>query len=625
MNNKRVKKLLEKHNPWLISAIVISIVWSLIILWPHLADYYRVPIDAQNHYWMAKFQDPALFPDDRLQYDESLINVNIFGKQVILYPVSLGHAFIFFIASFLVEPILFGKLLVFILMPLTAGYLYKLAKKQTENDKAALGVSLLFVFFNLATPDSMSVASGLQRAFALPLLIVFMYYLTEDKYKVAAALIPVATLIYMPNVPLMVLTYAFSMIDFYGGKIALDLRLKKAIPFGVGLLLAGAVAVWAFGVNFNVFNSSGASTLVKDVPFSENPLYQAGSATPMYLRFPWLGKAGLFDVDADAMNFLVLTVLSLMIYLVVDKQKRNRLPRTFWKLLTAGFLMYFLSLGAIFIFSSAALYLPSRYTRIVLFLIPFYFVGLNLRQFIDALPQWIRENKIALALLGAVLLIVIGAIIVSGSETAVVLGWIGLVVTGLLVVFLLGLGARVLERELTNTPLNIPRVSFAVILCLISVFPAGAYSRLVGFDTINPNVSERDLYAYVATLPKDVVLAGSPDELTSIPLFSRRSVLFRSLFPDKNAPIVEAFDAYYAETPAKIVEFCHQYNIDYLVFDTDDFTDDYVNAGEFFFLPYNTVIRELVSDRTHFALPQTEPVFSSGSLRVIKCDASIIR
>ena len=165
------------------------------------------------------------------------------------------------------------------------------------------------MFFNLATPDSMSVASGLQRAFALPLLIIFMYYLIEERYKIAAGLIPITALVYLPNVPLMVLTYALSMVDFGGGKITFDLRREKVVPFGLGLLLAGVVAVWAFDVNFHISDSGGTSTLVRDVPFSENPLYQEGSATPMYIRFPWLGKAGLFDVDADALNSLVLVVL----------------------------------------------------------------------------------------------------------------------------------------------------------------------------------------------------------------------------------------------------------------------------------------------------------------------------
>ena len=624
MTKKRIQTSVAKQNPWLLSALLISVLWSLIILWPHLTDWYRVPIDVQNHYWMAKFQDPTLFPGDRLQYQSSLTFLNIFGREIILYPRSFGHAFIFLLASVFVEPILFGKLLVFVLMPLAAVYLYQLAKNQTKNNKVALGVSILFVFFNLATPDSMSVASGLQRAFALPLLIIFMYYLMEDKYKIAAGLLPITALIYLPNVPLMVLTYVFSMVDFNDGKVAVDLRCEKVLPFVVGLFVAGLIALWALGVNFHLFDSTEASTLVKDVPFAENPLYQEGSATPLYLRFPWLGKAGLFDVDADAMNFLVLAVLSLAISLVVEKQKIYRLSKLFWSLLIAGFLMYFLALGAIFIFSSSAFYLPSRYTRITLFLIPFYFVGLNLREFIHALPAWMRKNKIALALFIVVLLFVLGILALVGSTATVVLGWIGLVITGFLVVFLLGLGARVLEKELASASLSIPRVIFAVILCLISLFPAGAYSKLVGFDTINPTEDERALYEFVATLPKSVVLAGSPEELTGIPLFSRRNVLFRSLFPDKSAPIIEAFDAYYAETVEKLVGFCEQYDIDYLVVNTTDFAEDYVSAGEFFFLPYNTAIQEFVSKREDFVLPQFESVFASGSLGVIKCDATSV-
>jgi hypothetical protein len=118
---------------------------------------------------------------------------------------------------------------------------------------------------------------------------------------------------------------------------------------------------------------------------------------------------------------------------------------------------------------------------------------------------------------------------------------------------------------------NVASWSILLAVGVIVVSLGTVYIRILGVRTTNPSEHERDIYAFVASLPKDAVLAGDPDIMTNIPLFSKRSVLFRDLFPKTNAPIVEYFDAQYAETPQTTLNFCQRYQISYLVLDTRDF------------------------------------------------------
>jgi hypothetical protein len=615
---KHIQKMItgSQLDKYLLAAIVVSVLWSVIVLWPHLTDYYRVPIDTQNFYWMARFQDPELFPVDHIYVDQ-LVQIELLGIQLFLYPVSLGYGLLFHLASNFVSPILFGKLLIFFLMPVSVSYLYQIGKL-LAGKIAGFFLGLFFAFLTLASPDSLSIASGLQRAFAIPLLIVFIYYLFSSKYCFAAILIPLSALLYLPDVPLLVLTYMFSLIkwQFRPFQLEIDVSRKKILPLLIALIVTLLIGGWALGEHFHLFDQQMQDELVKKVSIVDDPLHKKGGPVPMYLRFPWLGKAGIFDVDADGLNFLVLIVLSVLVCQIVAKERLISLPKVVWKLLFSGFLMYFLSLGAVFLFSTTALYLPSRYTRATLFFVPFMFVGLNLASLLKGLPVWLRKHwgKISVACVSIVGVLIFFSIIKKAIPS--LLGWIGLTTAGLLSVLLPGMSFVLFKQEKTLRDTRFVLLTFVM---LVSLIPAFTYSRLVGFNTINPTEHERNLYQYVATLPKDTMLAGSPEELTGIPLFSKRSVLFRSLFPDRSVPIVPSFDAYYAESAQTVLNFCEVHHIDYLVYNIKDFDKKYLQTENFFYQPYNQEIKTLVSNRNDFVLPQAEQEFSSGPLGVIKC------
>jgi hypothetical protein len=615
-------------------ALVVSLLMTFCSHLPHLWDRYRVVLDMQNSYWMARYQDPTLFATDYL-LGKFLVEVEVLGLQVVLYPRSLGYGLLFYLASFMVDHIWLSKWLVFVLMPLCVTYLFKLGKL-LGGSLTGLCLSLLFAFFMLASYQSISIASGLQRAFAVPLLIVFLYYMINERYTEAGLMMFVSALFYLPNLPLMVLTYALSLVKVERPfRLSWTITRSRLVPLVGGIVLSALVTAPALAVEFEWLApyTAGASWPDKGeaAPLSQDLFYHSQEYAALFFSFP-LGRAGILDAGTDRVNFLVLLVLGLFIYATVGKRSLRRLPGVFWRLLSASIIMYAASLFVVFGLSSVALYYPSRYTRSTLFLVALCFVGLNWTDFLDKAPKWFRRNARLLILFVvsfSLAFMATYALFPARLFVFPILWFLGLILSGMLAV-VGGSSLFWLLRHLTFKVVGedggrgAARFVFLLAVGVITVSLGVVYIRTLGMRIINPSDPERDIYEFVGSLPKDVVLAGDPEIMSGIPLFSQRSVLFRALHPDTDAPILDFFDALYAESPETALDFCQRYNLSYLVLDKTDFAPDYLAEGDFFYQPYNDMIAEMVAGRTNFVLLHLQPVFASGPFVVIKCDAETL-
>ncbi|MCB0162645.1 MAG: hypothetical protein KDI79_00375 [Anaerolineae bacterium] len=605
---------------WLISAIILgSMVLTMLALWPHLSDKYRVPRDLQNFYWMARFQDPTLFPIDYLRADQ-LVELNILGQTVVLYPLSLGYGLLYYLGSFVIDFIWMSKLLVFLLMPLCVYYLYRLGYK-LQGTLSAVSVSCLFIFFMLASYQSISIASGLQRAFTIPLLIVFLYYLVVENYAVAAVLIAVSALFYWPNFPLMVLTYGLALLRPHPRYVVtVDFKPAKIVPLVLTVVLSLLLLAWGIVMETALFTP-------QNVPVTQDARLQVGGATPLFISFPWFGRAGIFDAGTDVVNFLVLMILAGFTLKIAGRSAFRRVPRTGWILLVAAGIMYVASFVTLVGFSSSALYQPSRYTRSTLFLVVLLFVGLNWPDVLKKGPAWLAKKSGLIIFFFVALTLVLGISYLFFPDRLVLIPliwFIGIIASGLLVVF----GSSALFWLATRWPTG--GLKFAALLAVgILTLAVGAYYiRTLGLRTSNPSPSERELFEFVGSLPKAAVLAGDPWVMSDIPLFSKRSVLFRELHPDANpnitAFVMDYYDAQYAEATPPVLDFCERYQVTHLVLNDDYFTPAYLTNGQFFYQPWNDDIVKRVHGRTDFALLNLKPIFTSGPYRVIQCDAETL-
>lgn len=626
-----------KWSPRLLALVVtLSLVVIVTSQSPQLWDRYRVEKDVQYYYWMARYQDPDLFPKDDL-LSERIVEVDVLGRSLILYPRSLGYGLLFYLASFVIDHIWLSKWLVFFLMPFSVVYLFKLGKLLGGNF-SALSLSLLSVFFFLASPRSTSIFLGVQRAFAIPLLIAFAYHVTAKQHLRAGLVVLASALFYLPDFPLTAIPYVLSLAKIGRPfRLSLDVSRSRLALVAGTLLLSTLVVVFAVAVEFEWFAPQPADVPPSDADeaesLSDDPYYQSQGAKPVFDVFPWFGRAGIFDVGADVLNFSLLLVFGFLIYAVLGPRSLQRLPSVFWSLLAAGVLMFFVSLFAVLRFSSFALYFPSRYTRSVLLLLVLCFVGLNWIECINEVAGWLRRNvRLAVFFVASLgLSLTVACLVFRGrfplavamAVGAFALKGVAAVLCGGVVLW--ALQPRVLEALGKGAWWwQVMRVIILLAFGVAAISWGADYAGTLEADTIDPPRAARDVYEFVASLPEEAVIAGDPVLMDGVLLFSKRSVIFTDLMPLKGTPILDYFDAVYAESPEGVLDFCRRFGVSYLVIDDTIFDPGYLADGDFFYQPYNDEIARLVAGRSDFVLPDAESVFTSGSLSVIECDAGTL-
>jgi hypothetical protein len=170
-------------------------------------------------------------------------------------------------------------------------------------------------------------------------------------------------------------------------------------------------------------------------------------------------------------------------------------------------------------------------------------------------------------------------------------------------------------------------IGFVIVLSLICW---ATYARLIARGSnLNPSDSEREMLAFLQTLPKDVLLAGTPSTLDNVPLFAKRQILFsREQISQDSDLMREALDTYYAKDAQRVVDFCQAHGVDYLVIDPQTYTEEYLDAGRIFFEPYNQELLPIVRSRDTFALaqvPDEAKVFQSEEVFVVPCTRAALQ
>jgi len=89
-----------------------SLIMIFYVQYPSLVDKNRVQDDARQHiYWMAKFYDSELFEDDFIT-EWQIRELEFLGFRFFYDYKNIGFSIIYYIASFIVNPIFFNLLFV---------------------------------------------------------------------------------------------------------------------------------------------------------------------------------------------------------------------------------------------------------------------------------------------------------------------------------------------------------------------------------------------------------------------------------------------------------------------------------------------------------------------------------
>lgn len=606
--------------------MLVSSAAVLLVQYPALVDPYKVTDDLRQYFWMARFQDRSLFPDDHLFYQVKRVRVvSVLGVELVFQFVSLGFSLFYQLASVLVSPLVFNKVLPFGLMWVSLAYLFRLGRL-LKDDLTGILMSLFFIVYSLCAPDNISLLTGLPRSFQFPLLIAFLYMMKRRSSVGMAVILVIDMLIYAPLFFISAAAWALSFVHLQGGRIRIDLHPRRVAPLLVAGLIAGLLFLPA------VFEQSETSAperlALTDLPVWENPTYGPAGRLPIFVESAYgvplyllVGYGGL--MRHDGFGFLApLLLIALMVWLVLGFEG-FRIGREAYALLIGSLLMWCAAWLVALVTGGFLLRYPFKFTSAVIPVWFFLQVMLNLDKLLAAgLEAWkSRGGRVAILLTGAGILMMITGLSLRRVDLRMSLmgmGAVMLIVGG-------GLVLRWRMRRFSprsSCPPVIGRTARAWPCFLVGALCLLYFPRM-GSRTIDVPQAQRDVCEYAAALPPDTLLAGDPAVMDNVLLFSQRRVLFSAEISYVGGNrVLDFYEAYYADSPQTITDFCDRYGVDYLVVNRDHFGEAFLQAGRFFYEPYNTAILEMAVEGKDFYLARADRdriVFQSGPLFVWPC------
>jgi hypothetical protein len=501
-------------------ALVLSLAYGLPDLRVAFSGPYVAQNDARQHvFWMERFGDPGLFPNDPIaDYFQAI--------------APAGYALLYRAAAAVgLDPLVASKLLPLLLALVSAGYAFALTAWMLPSPAAAFLASLLVSQANWLTDD---MPSGTPHAFAVPLLLAFLYHLSRRQRVAVIVCVALQGLIYPHVVLLSCVTLVLWLVRVEDGRLRLTRERKDRALCAGGLAVALAV-VLPFKIAASRFGPTVTAEQARRLPefleggraqFFDLPPWQfwvSGRRSGFLAKIPWLGSAYVHVSAALRAGFLLLVLVA----------ARRHFPLASRMTSAAGLLLR-LGFAAVLLFAGAhaslfRLHLPSRYSIYSLRVILSIAAGMAFAIAADGI--WRR--------------------LPTGTPAAPA-RWV------------LGVAAGLVLAGFIIEP--------------FSLKPAGSY-----FVGNYPGV-----YRFFAEQPKDVRIATFSLEADNIPVFSRRSVLVGRLnavpyqlgyyLPIRSIAL-DLLRAEYAEDPGELARFVERYRPDFFLVESDAFAGSWVRRA----------------------------------------------
>ena len=327
---------------------------------------YIVQDDARQHvFWMQRFIDPGLFPDDLIaDYFQS---VSPLGYK------SLYQVF----AAIGVNPLFVNKLLPLFLGIIATVYCFKVCLQIFPVPLAGL-ISSLLLNQNLWMVDDLS--SGTPRAFFYPLFLAFLYYLLKRSFWFCLGAIALQGLFYPQAV---LISLIVLVLQLFTGR-----RNYRLVYAGIATALAMLIVYAAQDSQFgSVITASAAMNLPEFLPGGRSAFFTNNSVV-----FWLVGeRSGILPREWQYVLLFsfggLLPVLKIYPHWFPLAQKINRLVIILLQVLFASLVVFFLAHLLLF-----QLHLPSRYTQHSLRISLALADGIFISIFLDSLSAWIARR-----------------------------------------------------------------------------------------------------------------------------------------------------------------------------------------------------------------------------------------
>lgn len=383
---------------WFSLSLTFAVIYGLLGLQEAFSSDYVVQDDARQHvFWMQRFLDPALFPNDLIaNYFQSVAPAG----YTAVYQVMAGLG---------INPLILNKLLPTVLGLLTTGYCFGVCLELLPVPIAGF-ITTLLLNQSLWMKDDL--VSATPRAFVYPLFLAFLFYLLRRSLLLVCVTIALLGLFYPHFVFIAAIILILRLLhwekglprlsqnqsDYWFCAIGLGVAVLIMLPFALEASEFGPTITAAEARKLPEFLPQGRSAFFYDDPWRfwlsasrsgllpsiKPPLLAAGFLLPVLLRYP-----SHFPLRQQVSNKVAI------------------LPQ----IVVASCVMFFGAHALLF-----KLHLPNRYSEHSLKIVLAISAGITLVVISDALwhtaprflPHFQRQRLLALALvalLGAALVL----------------------------------------------------------------------------------------------------------------------------------------------------------------------------------------------------------------------------
>jgi hypothetical protein len=504
---------------WFSLSLLVAAIYALLILQKAFAGDYVVQDDVRQHvFWMQRFSDPQLFPNDQIaDYFQSIA------------PWGYTQFYRLF-AAIGVQPLLLSKLLPVGLSLVAAAYAFGVGMQLLPVPFAGFLASLLTTQV-LWTHDD--VVSATPRAFLPPLFLAFLYYLlcrdrppASKATHLTVSLLPCLGAIGLEGLfyPQYVLVFAgvalLQLVNWQQGRLRLSQK-KHDYQFVGACLGVAFLVLLPIALSHSAYGAVISEAAARQSPeFSENGRNQffLSNGTQFWL---WADRSGLFP---SFHPYSLLIGFLLPVVLLIAHRYPTRFPliqrispkiNLLWQITAVAIALFCAAHALLF-----KLYLPSRYTAYTLRFVLVFATAIVLALWLDALWHGLRRQS-------------------QPPSHQKVLVW-----------------------------------SITLLLSVALLFYPSYTKRHAGDSYFVGDATK--LYRFFAQQPKDVMIASLTKEADNLPTFAARSVwVSREYGLSYQVEYLQEFrkraialiNAQYSLDPAVLSAFLQTYGIDFWMLD----------------------------------------------------------
>ena len=375
---------------WFSLSLTIAAVYGIGGLQQAFSADLVVQDDARQHvFWMQRFLEPGLFPNDLIaDYFQSV--------------APAGYALFYrAIAAVGIAPLLLSKLLPPLLGLITTAFCFGVTMELFPVPFAGFLASVLL---NQSLWMQDGLISATPKAFVYPLFLPFLYYFLRKNSLATGICIALLGLFYPQYVLIAAVVLLLQFIAYKPGIFQVKISSQNRRFLGANLMIAGLILLTY------ALTSSEFGPTISAVQARELPEFLPGGRSQFFIDDPWafwfhgrsgIGFSAILTPVFMALGFLLPIVLRFpKVFVLVRAVSAS--SRILLEIVIAAFLMFFAAHGLLF-----KLHLPSRYTQHSLRMVMAWAAAIALTILLDALWRWGQSvpKKITAGIISGVLAI----------------------------------------------------------------------------------------------------------------------------------------------------------------------------------------------------------------------------